>query len=112
MSASLYPDAQQAFEEAKAALAAIPMREIPGDFNGDEAVDLKDAQAMLMHYAARLAELPAAELNPTQLRNGDVDKNGRIDSLDAMYILRCVNYRLIGIEFDFKTLGPADDPAA
>lgn len=112
MSASLYPDAQQAFEEAKAALAAIPMREIPGDFNDDEAVDLKDAQAMLMHYAARLAELPAAELNPTQLRNGDVDKNGRIDSLDAMYILRCVNYRLIGIEFDFKTLGPADDPAA
>lgn len=98
-----YPAAQAAFAAVQAAIDDVPMKELPGDYNNDLTVDIHDAQSLLMQYAMQLAELDTAVPNATQRRNGDVDKNGRLDAVDAMHILRCVNMRQIGCDYDFTT---------
>ncbi len=98
-----YAAAQEAFAGVQHAIDAVPMKELPGDFNNDLKVDIYDAQSLLMRYAMELAELDTDALDATRRRNGDVDRNGRLDAVDAMHILRCVNLRLIGCDYDFST---------
>lgn len=103
LAAETFADAQTAYKQAQSAITAIPRAEIPGDFNDDLTVDIHDVQSLLMRYAMELAELNTGQLSSTQLRNGDTDKNGRIDAVDAMHILRCLSLRIVGADYDFAT---------
>ena len=82
-------------------LLDVPRREITGDFTDDKTVDVKDAQALLKYYAKTLVENVTDMPNATQLRNGDVDHNGRIDAIDALHILRYNTMQLLGEEYAF-----------
>lgn len=94
-------DAVQAFyDDAVGTVNATPRAHIAGDFNDDKAVDIKDAQSLLMHYAKELAGLTDA-VDATQKRNGDVDGNGVLNALDSMHILRYASEKLSGREYTF-----------
>lgn len=87
-----------AYDSAIAAIEALPRAEYPGDFDENKAVEIKDAQAVLICYAHRLAGLDD-RVSATQLRNADVDKNGRLDALDAMHILIHCSEALCGNDY-------------
>ena len=88
-------DANAAYADTRKKIAAIPKREISGDFNDSLDVDVRDAEMLLEYYAKSLAN-QADEITATQRRNGDVDKNGKLDAVDALHILRHYTSALSG----------------
>ncbi len=52
-----------------------------GDINGDTLVNSADAQLALRAVTGKLT------LNQIQINSADVDRNGRVDSVDALRIL-------------------------
>ena len=100
--ATTYQTVQNAYEDALAAIADVPMKEITGDFNDDGTVDLQDAQDLLMYYVRSLAMLPTDPVNATQRRNGDVDANGKLNAVDALHILRYGTMKMVGLSAEYR----------
>lgn len=92
-------EAAAALAEAEAALAEIPMRELCGDFDGDGAVTLMDAQRLLMYYAETVLGGAAQTADATARRNGDVNRDGVLDVTDSMHILNHYIAELTGEEY-------------
>ena len=64
-----------------------------GDVNGDAVISAKDSM-QAQRYAIKLDEL-----TPAQINAADVDKDGKVTSKDALYILRCsINLAVLPIE--------------
>lgn len=84
-----YEDAAAGFEKIQTAIEETPRTKIAGDFNDDRVVDIVDAQGILTYYSRKLSGAPmASEINATQRRNGDMDKNDRINTIDAILVLQ------------------------
>lgn len=98
-------DAQTAevLEAAPAALQqkmdAVARAEVSGDFDDDLAVTLDDANTLLQYYADALVGNSVATPHATQMRNGDVNKDGKLDAVDAMHILRHLVAEMIGTDY-------------
>ena len=90
--------AKELREQAESELQAIPEAALFGDFDRNGAVEVLDAQAVLMHYAQTLVEI-GEPVSATQFRNGDVDQNGSLDAVDAMYILTYCSEQMVGNAF-------------
>lgn len=93
--AGTYAAAEEALSAGTESLLTVPHKEISGDFDDSKTVDLDDAQSLLRYYARQLALFDEA-VTPTQFRNGDMDKDGKITAVDAMLILRAVTLSGIG----------------
>ena len=98
-------DAQTA-EVLEAAPAALQQKmdadaraEVSGDFDDDLAVTLDDANTLLQYYADALVGNSVATPHATQMRNGDVNKDGKLDAVDAMHILRHLVAEMIGTDY-------------
>ena len=90
------PDAaQEAYDAAVESLNGVPRTEFSGDFDESMHVDARDAQLLLQFHVRQLAGLPA-QVNSTQFRNGDVDKNGLLNAADALHIMLCYTAELAG----------------
>jgi hypothetical protein len=63
-----------------------PQAALPGDVNGNEAVDASDA-AIILIAAAKLGSSSASGLTEAQEAAADVNSNGTIDAMDAAEVL-------------------------
>lgn len=102
--AATYEDACAAAEAAKAAVAAVPVLEIPGDFDVNFAVETEDVRAILHYYAGSLIGLDDG-VTEQQLIRGDVDGNGEVDVLDARHILLHIVAESVDMEYPLPVTG-------
>lgn len=79
-------------------LDAVPHKEFSGDFDDDLAVTIQDAREVLRHYSRTLIGLPD-DISRTAQRNGDVNKDGKLDAVDAMHILRAFVASAVGVSY-------------
>ena len=84
-------------------LEAVPHKELPGDFDDDLLVTAADARAVLRLYANALVGYTETP-NRTAQRNGDVNKDGKLDAADAMHILRAAVAAQTGTAYTIPTL--------
>ena len=95
MAAGSLEDAKDAYAAAAESLNSVPRAEFSGDFDESMHVDARDAQLLLQYHVKQLCGLDVTA-NSTQLRNGDVDKNGIINAADALHIMRSYTAALVG----------------
>lgn len=89
---------EKAFAAAEKGFAGVLRQELSGDFNDDLKVDVLDAQGALMYFANGFCDIEDA-ITPTQFRNGDVDKNGVINAVDALHILKHAAGEMTGLSY-------------
>ena len=76
----------------------LPQTELSGDFNVDGAVNVLDAQSLLVFVTERFTGLDVSA-TATQERNGDVNKSDMLDTADAQHILLHYTAGLTGSEY-------------
>lgn len=107
--AASYDAVMNAYEQTAAKLQEIPRAELSGDFDDNLQVEVRDAQLLLMYYTRTMAKLPASA-DSTQRRNGDVDKNGTLNAVDALHILRHCTAKLANTSYPLPVAAPEDTP--
>ena len=92
------PEADALLAEAAPMLDTLPQTELSGDFNVDGAVNVLDAQSLLVFVTERFTGLDVSA-TATQERNGDVNRSDMLDTADAQHILLHYTAGLTGSEY-------------